>query len=208
MSKNLFRPDSQLMITMSNITDCIFLSLFWLLCCIPVITLGASFAALYDATFRALRQGEKNSWKRFLHVLRTNWKTGIVPGFVVVLVMMIVGLGLIQFWNGAVAGNVSVLLFAAVAFLAVLVLGIVSLVFPILSRFENGMFSILRNAFLLGLANLPRTLLLGIVNAVTLIVCLLYVFPLFFLPSLSCLLGSWLIEPMFKPFMEEDEAAE
>lgn len=208
MSKNLFRPDSQLMITMSNITDCIFLSLFWLLCCIPVITLGASFAALYDATFRALRQGEKNSWKRFLHVLRTNWKTGIVPGFVVVLVMMIVGLGLIQFWNGAVAGNVSMLLFAAVAFLAVLVLGIVSLVFPILSRFENGMFSILRNAFLLGLANLPRTLLLGIVNAVTLIVCLLYVFPLFFLPSLSCLLGSWLIEPMFKPFMEEDEAAE
>lgn len=208
MSKNLFRPDSQLMITMSNITDCIFLSLFWLLCCIPVITLGASFAALYDATFRALRQGEKNSWKRFVHVLRTNWKTGIVPGFVVVLVMMIVGLGLIQFWNGAVAGSVSMLLFAAVAFLAVLVLGIVSLVLPILSRFENGVFSILRNAFLLGLANLPRTLLLGIVNAVTIFLCLVYVFPLFFLPSLSCLLGSWLIEPMFKPFMEDDEAAE
>ena len=208
MSKNLFRPDSQLMITMSNITDCIFLSLFWLLCCIPVITLGASFAALYDATFRALRQGEKNSWKRFLHVLRTNWKTGIVPGFVVVLVMMIVGLGLIQFWNGAVAGSISMLLFAAVAFLAVLVLGIVSLVLPILSRFENGVFSILRNAFLLGLANLPRTLVLGIVNAVTIFLCLVYVFPLFFLPSLSCLLGSWLIEPMFKPFMEEDEAAE
>lgn len=208
MSKNLFRPDSQLMITMSNITDCIFLSLFWLLCCIPVITLGASFAALYDATFRALRQGEKNSWKRFVHVLRTNWKTGIVPGFVVVLVMMIVGLGLIQFWNGAVAGSISMLLFAAVAFLAVLVLGIVSLVLPILSRFENGVFSILRNAFLLGLANLPRTLVLGIVNAVTIFLCLVYVFPLFFLPSLSCLLGSWLIEPMFKPFMEDDEAAE
>ena len=208
MSKNLFRPDSQLMITMSNITDCIFLSLFWLLCCIPVITVGAAFAALYDATFRALRQGEKNSWKRFLHVLRTNWKAGILPGFVVGLVTMIVGLGLIQFWNGAATGNISMLVFAAVAFLAVLVLGIVSLVFPILSRFENGGFSILRNAFLLGLANLPRTLVLGIVNAVTIFLCLVYVFPLFFLPSLACLLGSWLIEPMFEPFMEEDEAAE
>ena len=208
MFRNLFKPDSALMIVMSNITDCIFLSLFWMLCCFPVVTVGAAFAALYDASFRSMRQGEKNSWKRFLHVLRTNWKIGIVPGFVVVLVLMIVGLGLIQFWNGAAAGQVSMLLFAAVAFLAVLVLGIVSLVFPILSRFENGALSVLRNAFLLGLVNLPRTLALGILNAVTIFFCARYIIPLFFLPSLACLLGRWLIEPMFKPFMEENEAAE
>ena len=40
MFRNLFKPDSPLMITMSRITDCIFLSLFWLLCCIPVVTVG------------------------------------------------------------------------------------------------------------------------------------------------------------------------
>ena len=62
MFRNLLRPDSPLMITMNNITDCIFLSLFWILGCFPVVTLGASFAALYDASYRGMRKGEKHSW--------------------------------------------------------------------------------------------------------------------------------------------------
>ena len=55
MFRNFFRPDSALMITLSQITDCIFLSLFWIMGCVPVVTAGASFAALYDATYRGLR---------------------------------------------------------------------------------------------------------------------------------------------------------
>ena len=46
MFRNLLKPDSALMITMTRITDCIFLSLFWILCCIPVVTAGASFAGM------------------------------------------------------------------------------------------------------------------------------------------------------------------
>ena len=46
MFRNLFKPDSPLMITMNQITDTIFLSLFWLAGCFPVVTAGASLAAL------------------------------------------------------------------------------------------------------------------------------------------------------------------
>ena len=38
MFKRLFDPDNALMITMARITDCIFLSLFWLLGSFPVLT--------------------------------------------------------------------------------------------------------------------------------------------------------------------------
>ena len=84
MFRNLFRPDSALMITMSQITDCIFLSLFWLLGCFPIATTGASFAALYDSVYRTYRKGEKHSWQRFFHVFRTNWRSGIMPTVVVI----------------------------------------------------------------------------------------------------------------------------
>ena len=67
MFRKFLNPDNALMITMTQITDCIFLSIFWLLGCIPVVTIGASFAALYDATYRAFRQGSGTagavSWK-------------------------------------------------------------------------------------------------------------------------------------------------
>ena len=53
MSRSIFHPDSALMITMTQITDCIFLSLFWLVGCFPVVTAGTACAGLYDAVYHA-----------------------------------------------------------------------------------------------------------------------------------------------------------
>ena len=209
MFRNLFNPESPLMRTMTQVTDCIFLSLFWLLGCFPVVTAGASFAALYDATFRAFRKGEKNSWQRFAHVFRENWKAGILPTLAMLATIILGGRGLIRLWNAAVAGNLSWMVFSGVAFVGVLVLGIVSVLFPMLSRFENSTAGLMRNTVLLALGTMPRTLALGLLNAVTVLLCVRFVAPLFILPSLAALIGSLLIEPMFRPFMntEEDAAA-
>ena len=61
MFRKFLNPDNALMITMTQITDCIFLSLFWFVGCIPVVTIGASFAALYDAAFRGFRNKHNRS---------------------------------------------------------------------------------------------------------------------------------------------------
>ena len=151
------------------------------------------------------RQGEKNTWQRFFRVFRENWKAGIVPTLVFLLVAGIGGRGLIQVWNAAVAGTVSWTIFSASAFLGILVLGTLSVLFPVLSRFENSTVGLLRNTVLLALGNLPRTLALGLLNAGTVYLCIRYVIPLFFLPSLAALIGSLLIEPMFKPFLKSEE---
>ena len=48
MFRKIFHPDSGLMITLSQISDVIFMSLFYIVCSVPLITLGASTAALED----------------------------------------------------------------------------------------------------------------------------------------------------------------
>lgn len=203
--KSLFGPDSHLMIVMSQITDCIFMSLFFMVGCIPVVTVGASFAALYDAMCRGVRQGEKNTWQRFLHAFRGNWKAGILPTLVFLAAAVGLGYGVIQCWNAAVYETISWGLFAGIALLAMVAVGVLSVLFPMLSRFQNSLGALLRNTVVLALANLPRTLALGILNAACLLLCMRYVFPLFFLPALAALLGSWLIEPMFRPYMPQEE---
>ena len=45
--------------------------------------------------------------------------------------------------------------------------------------------------------------MLNRLNAVTVMLCAVFVIPLFFLPSLAALMGSLFIEPMFKPYMPE-----
>lgn len=204
MFRNLFRPDSPLMITMSRITDYIFLSLFWMLCCIPVVTVGASTAALYDASYRAFRQNERNSWQRFFEVFRRNWRAGILPTIIFLLAGWGILKAVITVWNLAVAGTISWMLFAALVFVAVVLLGILSVLFPVLSRFENSFGALLKNTVFLAMANLPRTAILGAINAVAIFLCARIVVPLFFLPSLAAVLGSFLLEPMFKPYMNDE----
>ena len=208
MFRKFLNPDNALMITMTQITDCIFLSLFWLLGCIPVVTIGASFAALYDATYRGFRQGDKHCWSRFGQVYRENWKASIAPTVVFLAGAFLLAKALIALWNGAVAGRFSWMLFSGGAFVGVLLLGILSILFPMLSRFENPLPVLLKNTVFLGMANLPRTIALGILNAAAALACAVYILPLFFLPSLAALIGSLLIEPMFRPYMPAEDAAE
>ena len=205
MFRKFLNPDNALMITMTQITDCIFLSMFWLLGCIPVVTVGASFAALYDATFRGFRKGDKHCWGRFWQVYRENWKAGILPTAVFLAVLTLVTKALVALWNAAVAGGVSWMLFSGLAFVGVLGLGMVSVLFPMLSRFENPFLGLLKNTVFLAMANLPRTIALGILNAAAGLACAFFVLPLFFLPSLAALIGSVLIEPMFKPYLPKVE---
>ena len=207
MARGIFHPDSALMITMTQITDCIFLSLFWLVGCLPVVTIGTSCAALYDAVCHGYRKGDKHSWQRFLHTFRSNWKAGIVPTVLFLAVFAVLGRSLIGLWNSAVVGDISWMLFSGAAFAGVLILGILGLMFPVLSRFENSLAGLLKNTVFLAMANLPRTLALGLINAVTVFLCAAYIVPLFFLPALSALISTLFIEPMFKPYMPEEDAA-
>ena len=205
MFKNLFNPENGLMITMGHVTDCIFLSLFWVITSFPLFTIGASSAALYDAVYYGFRQGDKHSWGRFLKSFKSNLKSGFLPGILYLVIFGLGGWGLIQVWNAAVWEQVSFAAFSAAALVVMLLLGILSILFPMLSRFHNSLWGLLRNTVLLGLLHLPRTLALGLVNALSILLCAKFIFPLFFLPALANLLGTLFLEPMFKPYMGEEE---
>lgn len=205
MFKNLFNPENALMITMAQVTDCIFLSLFWVLCCIPVVTIGPASAALYDAVYYGYRKGDKHPWTRFAKSFRSNLKSGILPTVVYLALFCLGGWGLIKIWNAAVWEQVSFAAFSAAAFVVMLLLGILSILFPMLSRFHNSLGGLLRNTLLIGIVNLPRTLGLGLINALSILLCVKFVFPVFFLPALAALLSTLCIEPMFRPYMGEEE---
>lgn len=208
MFQKIFNPDNALMITLAQIGDCVFLSLFWVLCCFPVLTIGASTTAMYDAVVHTFRMGDKYSWHRFLKTFRGHLRPALAPTAVFLPVFALWGWGMIQIWNRAVWGQISWMAFSAGAFVGVLVLGILSVMFPLLSRFETTFAALMKNTVLLGLANAPRTLLLGFVNAAVVILCVRFVIPLFFLPALAALIGTLFLEPMFRPYMPKEDSEE
>ena len=205
MFRNLINPENALMITMNQITDCIFLSLFWFLGCVPVFTAGASCAALYDSVYRRFRLGEQRSWSRFFSSFTRDFKASLLPNVLFVAALWFGIKGLISLWNAAAAGTLGWVLFSALTFLAVTVLGVLSVLFPLLSRFDNPLPRLLGNTLALSMANLPRTIALGLLNAISAWLCIRWIFPLLFLPAVSTLISTLLLEPMFKPFMPNSD---
>lgn len=205
MFRNILNPDNGLMVTMAQITDCILLSLLWLLCCFPLITVGASGAALYDSVRHCFRGSERNPISRFFQSFLRDFKASLVPTVLYLAALWFGGRAMIAIWNGAVYGTHSWALFAGAALVAAAVLGVLSVLFPLLSRFENPLGALLRNTVLLALANMPRTLVLGMLNAFSAWLCIRFIYPLFFLPALSTLISTLLLEPMFKPYLTPAE---
>ena len=74
-----FTPDSKFMIVCTRLVELTKINLLWLLCCFPLITLGASGAALYDSVRHCFRGSERNPISRFFQSFRRDFKASLVP---------------------------------------------------------------------------------------------------------------------------------
>ena len=78
MFRSIFRPYGLVWTVLNTVTDVVGLTLCWLLCCLPVVTLFPATAALYDAVVHGIRYREEGPYKRFFRTFRAEWKSGIL----------------------------------------------------------------------------------------------------------------------------------
>lgn len=199
-----FNPESPFWAPFGKLVDIVCLSLLWVVCSLPIVTLGPATAALYDSVSRCVRGGQSGPYARFFRTFQANWKVGIPAGLLVICA----GWGLFQLHHALYLRALGRGLWYGVYFffwvVALVVIGGLGYLLPALSRFELNLPQLLGNCARLALGRLPYTLLTGVILVVSLI--LFYDFPLlsaFFLPCLSALAASLPLERVFRPFMEK-----
>lgn len=74
---------------LSDLFDLMVLNWFWMLCCIPVITIGPATCALYRVTLKLVRDEPANVAKDFFLGFRENFKPGLVLGLVAIILPVI-----------------------------------------------------------------------------------------------------------------------
>ena len=87
--------------------------------------------------------------------------------------------------------------------LALLLLGVLCWVFPLLSRFTFGFVDLNRTAARLALGNILRSLAAALLTALGAAACLLYTTPIIFVPGLVVWLWSYLMEPVFARYEKQ-----
>ncbi len=156
--KNLFSMDSKLMEVLGFIADLFLLNLLFLLCCLPVVTIGAAQAGLYNAT-RVLQDKEDDSsvFKAFFRGFATGF--GKVTGLHLIMLaleaMLAVTIYVSMKYEGFITYWVPVIML-----IPCLVLHAVITVFH--SRFICTFSQLFRNAFLLMVMRPIRSVAVGI----------------------------------------------
>lgn len=158
MSK-LFRMDSPLMRFLTKIADLMVLNILFCVTSIPLITIGASWTALYSVTLKMVRDEEGSVSRSYFRSFRQNFRqaTLLWLGVLVVLALLVLD---IRVLNGMAGGTAPGLLRVGVEILAFLGIMVLQYLFPSLARFEASLADTLKNACMMALAHLPKTALM------------------------------------------------
>lgn len=159
--QSLFSPDSKFVRVMSRVSDLMILNLIFLLTCIPLITIGAASTALYTVCSRFGTNREGRLVRTYFHAFRQEFKRGTLLWLMILACGVTAGLNTYVCYLMPGALHWAFVLFTM---LFVLVLLIAGYVFPLLSRFDNGVVATFKNALILSLGYLPRSVAIAVFN--------------------------------------------
>lgn len=170
--KNLFSLESPIFQFLSRVGDLILLNVLFLLCSLPVITFGASLAALHKVSQDIAFDIDAGVVKPFFKAFAANFRQATVVWLVeiVIIVSLLCDLLLISTYF---QGTPATVMYALLAVLAVLVVCVITYLIPLLVRYENSLKQHLSNAVVLWIIKLPKTVILVLLNLLPVLILLL-----------------------------------
>lgn len=153
-----FNYDSPIMQFLSRITDLFILNFLFLICSIPIVTIGAAATALYSVTLKMAKNEESYIFSSFFRAFKSNFKHSTVSW----LILLLAGIVLAMDYRavGIMGGSFQQIFSFLLFFLCIIFLFPAIYIFPYIARFENTIKNSLKNAFIISIAQLPYTVLL------------------------------------------------
>lgn len=207
---NFFRYDSPVMVFLTKVANLIILNILWLLCSLPLVTLGASTVAMYTVTLQMVHNPDNDSVvKSFFAAFQKDfWKS-------TKLFLAVAGLGIVIGANILAAGTMTGL-WRILAYIPPGILLLASgYVFPLFAQFDNTIWQTFKNACLLSISHFFRSILILLLNLLGPVLFLFFAYyflkTLFFWivigVSLISFCNAQLLKRVFAKYMDMPENA-
>ena len=193
---------------LERLWDIVCLNLLFLLCCIPVITIGTAVTALYYCMLKISRGQDCSSAGMYIHSFRNNLKQGsfLTLFFAVLYIFVLVDIQACNIIDIELIKYIKIILYIV---LVVLIM-VTSYVFPLLAQFENTNIALFKNAFFMSIINFRYTCAIIILNVIPILLFIslpqlfLLSFPVWltFGFSVIVLINSKMFVKMFDQFIE------
>lgn len=200
MFRSIFRPEGPVWNFCNTVTDVLLLSLLWCGCSLPLITLGASTTALYDAAVHGIRYREPGLYRRFFRTFRREWKTS-VPFTLLWGAVLLFGFYVLALLDEA-AGEEAMAGVMAGGYRVLMGIPLTAACWSVmlLSRFTYKFRDLTMNALRFLPVHLLQSLAIGVFTWLVCWYCFHYPIALTFAPAVAVIGWSLLAEPVFKKY--------
>lgn len=159
MLSGLFNYDNPVWRFIGKFFDILILNILWMVCSIPIFTIGASTTAVYYVTLKLVRDEEGSTVKAFFKSFRENFKQATAI-WIVLLIAGIIIAGDLYFFIRVqnVSPTLRMVMLAIFAGFGLIWSGIALFVFPLQCRFYNPVRRTLFNAFFMSIRHFLQTI--------------------------------------------------
>ena len=203
--------DNKFFTFMSKVADLMILNIVWIICCLPIVTIGASTTALYYVTMKMVKNEEAYIVKSFFKSFKQNFKQSTIIWLIVLVVGIVFVLDLYILLQVDFSYE-NIIRYGIFAMIAIYLL-ITAYIFPVLAKFYNSIKNTFKNAFIISIRHLPYSVAILAINIVPMVVVLFvdgafqYGSLLFLLLgfSLTAFCNSYMFNKIFDRYVPEEK---
>ena len=161
--KKLFDMNNPVFQFMGRVADLIMLNALFLVCSLPLVTVGASLTAMIRVIQGIQAKSEPGMVRTFFKAFKQNFRQATVVWLILAALLAVMGYNFFLI-NANFTGSFALGMKAAMGAVTVVLLAAAGYVFPLIARYENTLKQHVLNALILAVAKLPRTLCILALN--------------------------------------------
>ena len=157
-----FSMDNKFFTFMNKVADLCILNIICLVCCIPIVTAGASITAMYYVTLKMVRNEEAYIVRSFFKSFKDNFKQATIINLIMIAVGAVLYLDLNVAKN--MPGSAGQIFYAIFMAFVIIYYVLLLYVYPILARFYNTIRNTIKNALFMAIRHLPYTVVMVLIG--------------------------------------------
>lgn len=206
-----FNMDNGFFQVLSRIADLMILNIIFIITCIPIVTIGAAWTALYYVTLKMVRNEESYIVRSYFRSFKQNFKQSTIMWLVMLalFVLLFFDYRIVSVMDGTLKQAMLIGLTIVAVFLAL----ILTYLFPLQSKFYNSIKNTVKNALLMSIRHLPQTLIMIVITVAAVLVTFINSWTISYGILVWILLGfatialanSWFLVRIFDKYIPQDD---
>lgn len=208
----MFDVNGRFFSALSKVADLVILNILFLICCIPVFTIGTATTALYGVTKNMVQNRESYIVRNYFKIFKENFKQSTIMWLILLALLGFACLDLYvsnHIWEGIVQTFFTGLMTLTI----ILVLFVMQYALTLQCTFENTIRNTLKNALFMSIGHLPWSVLITVLSLSPVAAVVIFpqylglemmaMFLLWF--SMAAYINSFMFHRIYKKYMPENE---